>query len=1046
MNLLQKYYYVILIACIITGCSKSETTTSDVFESDILTKFKDPSKEFRPAPLWAWNGDITKEYIDQALNELKEAGFGGAFIHPRPGMTTEYLSDEWFELWRYCVERGKELELDMWIYDENSYPSGFAGGHVPAEMPESFNQGQGLKSTKAERLPEESQKYFLILKKEGDNFSDITSDWQEYKETTDEFYLYEKTYYWVSDWNAGYSYVDLLYPGVTEKFLEITMSGYEKTFGDELGSVIKGVFTDEPNIITSGGIRWTPDLFNVFEERWGYDLKTKLPLLTEETGNWKEVRHNYMETLLQLFIDRWAKPWYHYCESKNLIWTGHYWEHGWPDMGHGGDNMAMYAWHQMPGIDMLFNQFDETDPQAQFGNVRAVKELSSVANQMGYKRRLSETYGGAGWDITFEDLKRLGDWEYVLGINFMNQHLSYATISGSRKYDYPPAFTSVSPWWSNYKSQNDYFARLSVMLSHGEQINDLLVLEPTSSVWCYYSMEKSNPRFMEIGRTFQQFVTELERNQIEFDLGSENIIKDQGQVKKDLFSVGKRSYKKVVIPPGMENINSATFNLLQKFVKAGGELFLFSTPSLLDGKNDEKLNSFFSENKASVKLCDSLTDEVLAGFSNSSIIFSDCSGGKLYHQRRIYEDGELFFLVNSSLEESATGTLSFENKTLLHLDPFTGEISYYNYARDYFEIPPAGSLLLFLRNCNLPNYPFYKRFNSAIIPTDVRGNIAISPVRENVLPLDFCDLIIDGENRKGLHTVMASYYLFNHFGFPNGNPWFQGVQYKKRLVERDTFKTGDIEVVYPFRVADSNTKEMRLVVESPNVWKVKINGTEVSPKENEYWLDPQWGIYDIGAYVRKGNNTVSLHVNPMSLYAEIEPVYILGNFTLKPQHAGWEITPPASEIKRGSWKNQGYPFYSWEMDYTQTFFVSTTPWGDEEEYWVQLPDWKGTLAEVYIRGEKAGVIAYPPYRLEVTDYINRWENEITVRVIGSLKNLLGPHHNNPEPGIIRPYFWSNIEGPVPGDKYDLHDYGLMGEFDLLRKNELIFELSIEVPR
>ena len=58
-------------------------------------------------------------------------GLGGAFIHPRPGMITEYMSDEWYSLYRYAVDKGKEMGLDIWIYDENSYPSGFAGGHVP---------------------------------------------------------------------------------------------------------------------------------------------------------------------------------------------------------------------------------------------------------------------------------------------------------------------------------------------------------------------------------------------------------------------------------------------------------------------------------------------------------------------------------------------------------------------------------------------------------------------------------------------------------------------------------------------------------------------------------------------------------------------------------------------------------------------------------------------------------------------------------------------------------------------------------------------------
>lgn len=319
--------------------------------------------------------------------------------------------------------------------------------------------------------------------------------------------------------------------GVTEKFIDVTMQGYEKVAKNEFGKTIPGIFTDEPNIQSSGGLRWTPDLFDVFQQKWNYDLRPLLPLLEEVVGNWKEVRHNYMETLLQLFIDRWSKPFHSYCEQNNLQWTGHYWEHGWPYMNDGPDNMAMYAWHQVPAIDMLFNQFDDKSPVAQFGNVRAVKELRSVANQMGYTRTLSETYGGGGWDETFKDFKRLGDWEYVLGVNFMNQHLSHMTLTGARKYDYPPVFTYHSPWWSNYKSLNDYYARLSWVMSKGVQDNDILVIEPNSTLWSYYSHTKSSKQLMEVGQAFQTFVTTLEKSQVEYDLGSENIIKDQGAVK-----------------------------------------------------------------------------------------------------------------------------------------------------------------------------------------------------------------------------------------------------------------------------------------------------------------------------------------------------------------------------------------------------------------------------------------------------------------------------------------------------------------------------------
>ncbi len=470
MKLLKPLFLVLLTGvALLNGCKKATINEVKINDFNSLSaEFKAPSAEYTTAPFFVWNYKITKKEIDNYLNDFKKEGSSQVFIHPRPGLVTEYLSDEWFELYKYTVEKGKELGMNIWIYDENSYPSGFAGGNVPDQMPESVNQGQGLKMTKFESLPDTADKYYLCLKDEDGKFTDITSSLEGEKGKTGKYILFSKTYYSKSDWYGGFSYVDLLYPGVTHKFIEITMTGYEKNFGSEFGKTVPGTFTDEPHINSPGGIRWTPDLFEVFQKQWNYNLKTQLPSLYEEVGDWKKVRHNYTQTLLQLFIDRWAKPWYYYCKDNNLKFTGHYWEHEWPNMRPGGDNMAMYAWHQLPAIDMLFNQFNDSSVKAQFGNIRAVKELASAANQTGMQRKLSETYGGAGWELTFTDMKRLGDWEYVLGVNLMNQHLSHISLAGARKYDYPLTFTYHEPWWNDYKYINDHYARLSIALSSGQ--------------------------------------------------------------------------------------------------------------------------------------------------------------------------------------------------------------------------------------------------------------------------------------------------------------------------------------------------------------------------------------------------------------------------------------------------------------------------------------------------------------------------------------------------------------------------------------------------
>ena len=184
--------------------------------------------------------------------------------------------------------------------------------------------------------------------------------------------MYRKTYAPKSPWYGGFSYVDLLYKGVTEKFMEITMTkGYERNKAD-FGKTLSGIFTDEPNLRATNGkgtiIRWTPDLWDVFQQRWGYDLRPNLLSLTDEIGDWRKIRHDYYETTLEMFVDRWAKPWSKYCDEKGLKWTGHYWEHGWPEPTDGFDESAFYIWHQQPGVDMLGNRLDSLGLGGQFGN------------------------------------------------------------------------------------------------------------------------------------------------------------------------------------------------------------------------------------------------------------------------------------------------------------------------------------------------------------------------------------------------------------------------------------------------------------------------------------------------------------------------------------------------------------------------------------------------------------------------------------------------------------------------------------------------------
>ena len=92
--------------------------------------FKNPTAEYRGAPFWAWNCELDKEELARQIAILKEMGFGGFHMHSRTGMATDYLSEDFFDFVKFSVEEGKKRDMLAWLYDEDRWPSGSAGGLV----------------------------------------------------------------------------------------------------------------------------------------------------------------------------------------------------------------------------------------------------------------------------------------------------------------------------------------------------------------------------------------------------------------------------------------------------------------------------------------------------------------------------------------------------------------------------------------------------------------------------------------------------------------------------------------------------------------------------------------------------------------------------------------------------------------------------------------------------------------------------------------------------------------------------------------------------
>jgi len=997
----------------------------------LKTIFADPPRRHSSGPLWVWNDMLREEQIISTLRDLAGQNVKQVFVHPRPGLMTPYLSDEWFRLWQVALDEAKRLDMNVWIYDENSYPSGFAGGLVPEAMPSS--RGMGLALREQKQPPELSDDIVAVFRLDGDDYENVTEQIKSGQKLPESRYLVASILRaGTSGWFGGKFYVNLLSAGVTEKFLEITLEPYRKRFGKQFGKRICGVFTDEPHILPAGGHPWAEDFARVFEKKWGYKLVDHLPCLVKPIGDYKRVRHNFFQVALELFIERWAKPYYEYCQKYNLEFTGHYWEHEWPNCLRAPDNMAMYAWHQRPAIDTLMNQYRE-DTHAQFGNIRAVKELSSVAHQLGLRRTLCEAYGAGGWDLRFEDIKRIGDWLYVLGVNTLNEHLSYITIRGARKRDHPQSFSYHEPWWQDYHVIARYFTRLSAALSHGRVPNHILVIEPTTTAWMYQADPSARGHLNRIGAEFQKLVVDLAKAQVEFDLGCEDIIARHGSVDGRVFKIGRARYHTVVLPPLMENLNARTMELLEKYVEAGGTVFCCGDPpALVDGSASDrakKVSQHHCWRKVETAALPTVLPAPRDGFK---IVHHDRSKGILLHHRRKLKDGDLLFVTNTSIDSPCTASVTARAKSVELWDPETGDISPWPFTIDEdrvnlsLELPPCGSILLFLSKKAGKPAPADSPKATTIPPAT---ELIIKRVAPNVLSLDYVDITAGGETKNKLYFYRANQFAFQKNGMDR-NPWDSAVQFRDELISKKFPPNSGFEATYRFTIEDNVPKPLYIVIERPDLYKITCNGTAVSPAGDKWWLDKSFGMIDITAAARVGENTVTIKASPMTIYHELEPAYILGDFTLKAVDSGFVIVPQQL-LRLGPWNSQGLVFYAAGVSYKQKFNVTRL----EGRYFVSLPDWYGSVARVIVNGRVAGRIFHQAWECGVTRWLKVGLNTVEVVVVGTLKNTLGPHHGNPPLGSAWPAMFHRgpETGPPPGEKYHTVGYGLFKPFELINR-------------
>jgi hypothetical protein len=411
--------------------------------------------------------------------------------------------------------------------------------------------------------------------------------------------------------------------------------------------------------------------------------------------------------------------------------------------------------------------------------------------------------------------------------------------------------------------------------------------------------------------------------------------------------------------------------------------------------------------------------------------------GPLYHLRRRLKDGELLFLVNTSCESPCSGTIATQAGGVERWDPDSGRTEAYFFApttthdgsEAEFELPPGGSLLLFLSQQPLPFVPKVAENVVTIAPS---GPPEIQRVGPNVLTLDYVDVTAGGETKEDVYFYQAGQFVWQKRGL-ECNPWDSSVQFRDELIRKTFPAESGFEATYRFAVEGGVPADLAIVIERPDLYTITCNGQPVTATPGAWWLDEQFGRIDIARAAKVGANEVTIKACPMTMYHELESAYVLGDFALRTAEKGFVIVPPVP-LELGQWNEQGHPFLATGVTYAEKFDLSAADGTGSGRYVVALPAWYGAVAKVVVNGQVAGYIGSQPYECDVTPLVTPGENTIEVTVIGTLKNTLGPHHGNPPLGTAWPAMFQKAPNPGPpaGGEYATVGYGLFEPFVVRR--------------
>ena len=983
-------------------------------------EFSNPGAAFRGKPFWSWNGELNKSELLRQLGMFKEMGMGGAFMHSRTGLKTEYLGEEWFELINACADECEKLGMEAWLYDGDRWPSGTAGG-IATENPAFRTHALQLAIFESADVRWPSRETFVAAFEAEVDALDLQSYRpMEYgaKPAAAKVLIFDVAPTSESSFYNGTAYLDTLNRQATEKFLSVTHEKYRERCGDRLGKSIKGIFTDEPHhglVMLHNEEQQTPEnpdwnvpytgkLFEAFETRWGYDLRTRLPelFLWPQGQRVSQVKWHYMETIQELFLENWAKPCLEWCRENNMLLTGHV-LHEDSLVAQAvpcGSVMRYYEYMDYPGVDLLCNNNK---------SYWVAKQLQSAARQLGKKWLLSELYGCTGWQFDFASHKETGFWQALFGINLRCHHLSWVTMAGEAKRDYPASISFQSAWHSDYKIVEDYFSRMHVVLQRGEPVCDVLVVNPVESVWAQIHpgwaqwLGAKDPTLRELEVKYEELFRWLAGALVDFDYGDEDHLDRFGRIETEdgvpQLRVGQGTYRTVVVS-GMVTMRSSTLNLLSRFHEAGGKvIFVGGAAGYVDAVPSDEPALLAERATAIEPKREAVVSAVKAG--SRSPLRIRCDTTDIFCQVR--REGERLFVVaiNTSRTASYPG-IEFAMDSLgavqewdcesgeRYRHPSRLEDDSVAWTADF---GPLATRVFVVSARDAEDLPTRSEFAPA------RSVVAEGPFEyrlsePNLCVLDYASYRTGaGEWQPEREILQIDSAVRDALALPQRSGLMVQPWATKKLGLDRSFQATPLTLRFEFEVEAVPAGPVELVLEMPERFEIRVNGNKVAvPSETSWLIDPCLRRIPLqpGA-IQSGRNAIELACDFLP-EIDLEAIYLAGDFGVSASGPRPALTSLPVRFHPRDVVNQGLPFYSGAISYR---IPLPSPAEPDSILRVETGTFGGALAKVHF-DENIGPIpiAWAPYSADIVCPAGAksvWCDVILTRI-----NTFGPLHITPK--------------------------------------------------